>query len=93
MKQYEFSDKLIKALDTSLIIENVRCRMDSIRKILESREELNISDYYADIIYSQYLELEKELVGHIKEFYNGVYDSLESYDNKMEKLLTPKEEK
>lgn len=93
MKQYEFNDKLIDALDTRLIIANVRCRMNSIRKILENREEFNISDYYADIIYNQYLELEKELVTHIREFYNRVYDSLESYDNKIEEMTTPKEEK
>ena len=61
--------------------------MDSIQ------EEFNISDYYADIIYNQYLELEKELVTHIREFYNRVYDSLESYDNKIEEMTTLKEEK
>lgn len=93
MKQYEFNfESIKKALDTTLIIENLRCRMNSIILILENRQESQIEEDYIDIIYKQYLELEEELSMYTKMFYNSVYNALEKYDNKMQEMTTNIEE-
>lgn len=92
MKQYQFNlDKFSKALETSKILENMSCRMYSIKDIIENRETLGINEYYCDILYSDYIELEKEMVTHIKKFYNEVYDSFKKYDDNLELLVVNKE--
>ena len=78
MKQYDFNIKTLeRALDTVLIMQNLKYRMHSIKYIIERKEQLEIDDKYLDIMYQQYLELETELIEHVKLFHNNVYDSFE----------------
>ena len=92
MKQYDFNIKTLeRALDTALILQNLKYRMHSIKYIIERKEQLEIDDKYIDIMYQQYLELETELSEHIKVFYNNTYDSFEKYDNKLEELIKQEE--
>lgn len=88
MKQYNLDfEKIEKSFTILEIVNNLKDRMGSIKSIIENAEELKISEKDIDVLYLDYIELEKELLRGLISFSWKSYELFESYDKNIKQMI------